>query len=280
MVAERTQDRPALAAVSPMCKNGHKRTFKNLYRDSVGRRRCLICLRETRRRWARSHPERRRRAQPKATCINGHAYTPENVYRNPTTGHRRCRTCQRLLGNEWKRWKRAQARKMAGRPPTTALPPVVAHSPSQAPLRPFDAVVAAAAVKVTRLAEDRARAEEERQQARVRATQAAVGPAAGALTVAPDRVIAVVTDLGAVDPADLARKDRRGDVVRARQLAIYALHHWCGLTLADLGRLFGQDHATIAYGRDKIGRLVAGGDAGTLADLATIRADLTEGAAL
>jgi len=37
-------------------------------------------------------------------CIEGHEFTPENTYVNPTTGHRKCRTCQK-------------AAKRTGRPP-------------------------------------------------------------------------------------------------------------------------------------------------------------------
>ena len=33
---------------------------------------------------------------PKTHCIHGHEYTPENVYLNPKTGVRSCRTCYRL----------------------------------------------------------------------------------------------------------------------------------------------------------------------------------------
>lgn len=32
----------------------------------------------------------------KTECLRGHAYTPGNTYRNPTTGRRYCRECHRI----------------------------------------------------------------------------------------------------------------------------------------------------------------------------------------
>lgn len=37
----------------------------------------------------------RRHYLGKATCASGHAWTPENTYRRPSTGRRECRSCNR-----------------------------------------------------------------------------------------------------------------------------------------------------------------------------------------
>jgi hypothetical protein len=39
----------------------------------------------------------------KAACLNGHALSGDNLYVNPTTGHRYCRTCLRVYRAAWRR---------------------------------------------------------------------------------------------------------------------------------------------------------------------------------
>lgn len=40
-------------------------------------------------------------------CINGHPFSPENTYYQPSTGSRKCRLCQRIRNRERKRLVRA-----------------------------------------------------------------------------------------------------------------------------------------------------------------------------
>jgi hypothetical protein len=52
-------------------------------------------------RGGRPKGSRNRHTRPDAThCIRDHAFTPENTYVQPSTGHRQCRTCNRDRARE------------------------------------------------------------------------------------------------------------------------------------------------------------------------------------
>lgn len=58
----------------------------------------------------------------------------------------------------------------------------------------------------------------------------------------------MVTDVFGVDHAALSRKSRGAKrVASARQVAMYVAHVNCGLSLTDVGRLFGRDRTTVAH---------------------------------
>lgn len=58
----------------------------------------------------------------------------------------------------------------------------------------------------------------------------------------------MVTDVFGLDHAALARRTRGARrVASARQVAMYVAHVNCGLSLTDVGRLFGRDRTTVAH---------------------------------
>jgi hypothetical protein len=58
----------------------------------------------------------------------------------------------------------------------------------------------------------------------------------------------MVTDVFGVEHAALARRTRGARrIALARQVAMYVAHVNCGLTLTDVGRLFGRDRTTVAH---------------------------------
>jgi len=74
-----------------------------------------------------------------------------------------------------------------------------------------------------------------------------VAPATGSLAarVAIERA---VTHVFGVDYAALSRFRRgRQPVSNARQVAMYVAHVACGMSLTDVGRLFGRDRTTVAH---------------------------------
>nr|WP_239025194.1 helix-turn-helix domain-containing protein [Rhodoligotrophos defluvii] len=58
----------------------------------------------------------------------------------------------------------------------------------------------------------------------------------------------VVCGAYGVRQSELAAATRsRADIARARQIAMYLAHVSCGLTLTEVGRLFGRDRTTAAH---------------------------------
>jgi len=68
--------------------------------DSNGRRLCADCRRATERRYRQTQAVEQEAA---AACHAGHPWTPENTYRQPVSGSRRCRECHRTRNREAKR---------------------------------------------------------------------------------------------------------------------------------------------------------------------------------
>ncbi|WP_369497494.1 HNH endonuclease signature motif containing protein [Nocardia otitidiscaviarum] len=87
------------------CSNGHEFTPENTYQRSDAGRRCVQCkLAEGHARYVRQQhggvePEFRKN-EPWPCCSRGHALSADNVYTNPTTGKRRCRTCRQREDRE------------------------------------------------------------------------------------------------------------------------------------------------------------------------------------
>lgn len=81
-----------------VCKNGHDRTPENTLVQPDGLRRCLICRRETNRRFAKTRPSR---DQTKSKCVHGHLLSEDNV-KVDSRGARRCIACNGTR-ESWKR---------------------------------------------------------------------------------------------------------------------------------------------------------------------------------
>lgn len=263
--------------LGPICRNGHRRTYKNLYRHGNGHRRCRECLRETQARYRLAHPDRvaykprpHRARAVRVFCTNGHPLTPETTRR--CGEQRRCRECLARTQRAY------DARQKAKRNQGTTPGPQAPYSASQAPLAGFDAVAAAQATQAREILargrptfRDVLKAGERAERAR---RLAATGRMAGPVT--PERIIAATAEACGVTVADLAGPSREYEIAHPRQAAYYLIRQLCpDATFEAIGRaLGGRDHTSVSWGYTKISRLVAAGDEDTLGDLAAIRAAL------
>jgi chromosomal replication initiation ATPase DnaA len=50
-----------------------------------------------------------------------------------------------------------------------------------------------------------------------------------------------------IEPEDILRRGRRAEIAASRQLAMYLSHVMLGLSLTEVGVLFGRDRTTVAY---------------------------------
>jgi chromosomal replication initiation ATPase DnaA len=50
-----------------------------------------------------------------------------------------------------------------------------------------------------------------------------------------------------IGPEDILRRGRRAEIAAGRQLAMYLAHVMLGLSLTEVGALFGRDRTTVAY---------------------------------
>lgn len=78
--------------------------------------------------------------------------------------------------------------------------------------------------------------------------------------VKPDTVIAAVCQFYKVNKDDLLGKNKRAELVRARQISCYLMCDILNLPLTAIGKAMGRDHATVIYSRDKIANLMKKND--------------------
>ena len=74
----------------------------------------------------------------------------------------------------------------------------------------------------------------------------------------PERIIATVADRFGVRAEAMCGQRRTKTLAMPRQVAMYLLRQFTGLSLVEIGRLFeGRDHTTVLYACNKIGGLLA-----------------------
>lgn len=71
-------------------------------------------------------------------------------------------------------------------------------------------------------------------------------------TVTPEAVIKSVCSYYKITKADLLGKNKKQEVVRARQICAYLMCEMLSLPLVNVGKLLGRDHATVIHSRNKI----------------------------
>ena len=75
--------------------------------------------------------------------------------------------------------------------------------------------------------------------------------------VTPDAIIRATCTYFGINKSDLVGKNKRQEIVRARQICIYLMCDMLALPLVTVGKLMGgRDHSTIIYARDKIVELM------------------------
>lgn len=74
--------------------------------------------------------------------------------------------------------------------------------------------------------------------------------------VSPESVIHAVCQFYKVDKQELLGKNKRAELVQARQIACYLMCEILNLPLTAIGKAIGRDHATVIYSRDKIANLL------------------------
>ncbi len=71
-------------------------------------------------------------------------------------------------------------------------------------------------------------------------------------TVTPEAIIKSVCSYYKVSKSDLLGKNKKQEIVRARQICAYLMCEMLSLPLVNVGKLLARDHATIIHSRDKI----------------------------
>ncbi len=71
-------------------------------------------------------------------------------------------------------------------------------------------------------------------------------------TVTPEAVIKSVCSYYKISKSDLLGKNKKQEIVRARQICAYLMCEMLSLPLVNVGKLLARDHATIIHSRDKI----------------------------
>ena len=80
--------------------------------------------------------------------------------------------------------------------------------------------------------------------------------------VTPDSVIRATCSYYSITKADLLGKNKRQELVRARQICTYLMCEMLTLPLVSVGKeMGGRDHATVIYSRDKVADLLRVNDA-------------------
>ncbi len=78
----------------------------------------------------------------------------------------------------------------------------------------------------------------------------------------PDAIIRATCSYFSITKAELIGKNKRQEIVRARQICAYLMCDMLSLPLVSIGKeMGGRDHTTIIYSRDKIGELIRVNDA-------------------
>ena len=67
-----------------------------------------------------------------------------------------------------------------------------------------------------------------------------------------DDIISCVCNFYKVSKADLLSKKKTKEIVLARQVGMYLVLEMMSLPQLTVGKIFGRDHATVIYARDKI----------------------------
>ena len=95
------------------------------------------------------------------------------------------------------------------------------------------------------------------------ALQEAIGSDSGAQeTRTPEAIIRATCSYFSITEADLLGKNKRQELVRARQICTYLMCEMLSLPLVNVGKLMGgKDHTTVIYSRDKIADLLRVNDA-------------------
>lgn len=75
-------------------------------------------------------------------------------------------------------------------------------------------------------------------------------------TVTPEAVIKSVCSYYKISKSDLLGKNKKQEIVRARQICAYLMCEMLSLPLVNVGKLLARDHATIIHSRDKIANFI------------------------
>lgn len=68
----------------------------------------------------------------------------------------------------------------------------------------------------------------------------------------PDYIIAKIADYYNITPEEIMGKSKIKNVSNARHIAIYLIRSLTGLTLEDIGKVFGRDHSTVLHSIRKV----------------------------
>ncbi len=80
--------------------------------------------------------------------------------------------------------------------------------------------------------------------------------------ITPEAIVRATCSYFSLNKSDLVGKNKRQELVRARQICIYLICDMLTLPLVSVGKLMGgRDHSTIIYARDKIAELMRVNDA-------------------
>ena len=94
------------------------------------------------------------------------------------------------------------------------------------------------------------------------ALQESIGNADEQEEATPDAIIRATCSYYNITKADLIGKNKRQELVRARQICTYLMCEMLALPLISVGKeMGGRDHSTVIYARDKIAELMRVNDA-------------------
>lgn len=73
-------------------------------------------------------------------------------------------------------------------------------------------------------------------------------------TVTPEKIIRSVCSYYKITKGELMSKDKRAEIVRARQICAYLMCDMLSLPLVNVGKSLNRDHSTVIHARDKIAK--------------------------
>ncbi len=79
--------------------------------------------------------------------------------------------------------------------------------------------------------------------------------------VTPDAIIRAACNYYSITKNDLIGKNKRQELVRARQVCTYLMCEMLSLPQITIGKIMGRDHTTIIYSREKVAELIRVNDA-------------------